>query len=222
MPRHVGAWTSSIALLVAAAALAWLAAGPFSLSPRLHAAAAQEPGTDTDGDTMPDLWEGFFGLEPGDLTDASADPDGDGLTNAQEYAARRHPVGRHVRHFAEGSTGYFDTTVALLNPSPTDTAHVALALLRESGGVVSHQVTLGPRERQTISIDDVLGTSAAVSLIVESDVPVAADRWMTWGTTGIGASLDSGAPAPGTTWYFAEASPHFSSSNQTRARTPVL
>ena len=27
---------------------------------------------------------------------------------------------------------------------------------------------------------------------------------MTWGTSGIGASLDSGAPAPATTWYFAE------------------
>ena len=27
---------------------------------------------------------------------------------------------------------------------------------------------------------------------------------MTWGTSGIGASLDSGSPAPATTWYFAE------------------
>ena len=73
----------------------------------LHAAVAQE--TDTDGDTMPDAWETFFGLNPNDPSDASGDPDGDGLTNAQEFAARRHPVGRHVRYFAEGSTGFFDT-----------------------------------------------------------------------------------------------------------------
>jgi hypothetical protein len=111
---------------------------------------------------------------------------------------------QYVRYFAEGSTGFFDTTLALLNPSPFETAHVTLKLLVESGGTVTHEVTLGPRQRQTISINDVLGLSAAVSLIVESDVPIAADRWMTWGTSGIGASLDTGAPAPGTTWYFAE------------------
>lgn len=111
---------------------------------------------------------------------------------------------RYVRYFAEGSTGFFDTTVAVFNPSPTETAHVTLTLLVESGGTVSHALTLGPRQRQTVSINEVLGVSAAVSIIVESDAPVAADRWMTWGDTGIGASLDSGAPAPGTTWYFAE------------------
>ena len=55
-----------------------------------------------------------------------------------------------------------------------------------------------------MSINAVLGVSAAVAIIVESDVPVAADRFMTWGTSGIGASLDSGSPAPATTWYFAE------------------
>jgi hypothetical protein len=187
---------------VAVATLVGLYAGPLSSSLHLHAAAAQE--IDSDGDTMPDVWEEFFGLNPDDPNDAAGNPDADDLTNAQEYAARRHPNGRHVRYFAEGSTGFFDTTVALLNPSPTETAHVALALLVESGGIVSHRLTLDPRQRQTISINDVLGSSAAVSIIVESDVPVAADRWMTWGTTGIGASLDSGAPAPGTTWYFAE------------------
>ena len=117
---------------------------------------------------------------------------------------RRHPLGHHVRYFAEGSTGYFDTSVAVLNLSTTDTAHVALALLSESGGVVSHRFTLAPRQRQSVSINTVLGASGAVAIIVESDVAVAADRFMTWGTSGIGASLDSGASAPATTWYFAE------------------
>jgi hypothetical protein len=160
--------------------------------------------TDTDGDTMPDDWETFFGLDPNDGADAAGDLDGDGLTNAQEYAAGRHPVGRFARYFAEGSTGFFDTTVAVLNMSATDTAHVSLALLRESGGVTTHRVTLAPRGRQSVSLNAVLGTSAAVSIIVESDVAVAADRTMTWGTTGVGLSLDSGAPSPATTWYFAE------------------
>ena len=159
---------------------------------------------DTDGDTMPDAWEEFFGLDPEDPSDAAGDPDGDGLTNAQEYAARRHPIGRHTRFFAEGSTGYFDTSVGVLNVSPTATAHVALALLTEGGGVVSHQLSLEPRQRRSVSINTVLGLSAAVSIIVESDAPIVADRFMTWGSSGVGASLDSGAPAPATTWYFAE------------------
>ncbi len=50
--------------------------------------------------------------------DAGGDPDGDGLTNAQEFAARRHPVGLHTRYFAEGSTGFFDTSVAVAQPEP--------------------------------------------------------------------------------------------------------
>ena len=200
-PR-VGPWTWFTPLLVAAAAVVWFGAGPTTISRVLYAAAAQE--TDTDGDTMPDAWETFFGLNPGDPADAGGDPDGDGLTNAQEYAARRHPVGLHTRYFAEGSTGFFDTSVAVLNLSETATAHVAIALLDEAGGVVPHQLTLGPRQRQTVSINAVLGVAAAVAIIVESDVPVAADRTMTWGTSGIGTSLDSGAPTPATTWYFAE------------------
>ena len=168
------------------------------------AAPASAQPADADGDTMPDTWETFFGLNPNDPADAAADPDGDGLTNAQEFAAGRHPFGLFARYFAEGSTGFFDTDLAVLNLSTTATAHVSVALLNESGGVTSHQITLAPRGRRSVSLDTILGTAAAVSIIVESDVAIAADRAMTWGTSGIGLSLDSGAPAPATTWYFAE------------------
>ena len=192
-------------LLLVLVALVLLSTRGGSSMPFLHAAgAAGAQETDTDSDTMPDAWETFFGLNPNDAGDATGDPDSDGRTNAQEFADGRHPNGVHMRYFAEGSTGYFDTSVGVLNLSETETAHVAIALLNEVGGVVSHRFTLAPRARQTVSINQVLGISAAVAIVVESDVPVAADRWMTWGTTGIGASLDSGAPAPATTWYFAE------------------
>ena len=40
---------------------------------------------DTDMDGMPDWWEKKYNLDPNDPNDATGDPDGDGLTNLEEY-----------------------------------------------------------------------------------------------------------------------------------------
>ena len=47
--------------------------------------------TDDDNDGMPDTWETENGLNPLDAADASLDPDGDGLTNLQEYQGDTDP-----------------------------------------------------------------------------------------------------------------------------------
>jgi hypothetical protein len=45
---------------------------------------------DSDGDSLPDVWERQFGTDPHQL-DADRDPDGDGLVNRDEYLAGTNP-----------------------------------------------------------------------------------------------------------------------------------
>jgi len=46
---------------------------------------------DTDGDTLPDAWELFYGLNPSDPADALLDYDGDGLDSLGEYQHSTNP-----------------------------------------------------------------------------------------------------------------------------------
>jgi len=48
--------------------------------------------SDADGDGMSDGWEEEFGLDPDDPGDADEDPDGDGLSNLEEFLARTDPT----------------------------------------------------------------------------------------------------------------------------------
>ena len=46
---------------------------------------------DDDNDRMPDTWERRFGYDPFNAGEADLDPDGDGISNADEYAAGSRP-----------------------------------------------------------------------------------------------------------------------------------
>ena len=48
--------------------------------------------TDTDHDGMPDAWEGKYGCDPSNASDASRDKDGDGYTNLEEYLNGTDPT----------------------------------------------------------------------------------------------------------------------------------
>lgn len=79
-------FTLAFAAPTVARAQSWpeLASSAFTLDTSL-------PRLDTDSDGLPDAWELLHGLDPTDPADAAADPDGDSLTNLQEYNAGFDP-----------------------------------------------------------------------------------------------------------------------------------
>ena len=105
------------------------------------------PTHDSDGDGMPDQWETFFGLNPASNADAGGDPDNDGLTNLQEFQKGGHPFGAFKRYFAEGSTGFFDTSFGIVNLNATEDAKVQLTFMGESGVIGTHRVTIPAGKR---------------------------------------------------------------------------
>jgi hypothetical protein len=171
--------------------------------------AGPPPVTDGDVDGLPDAWEVQFGLDPTLAVNphgATGDPDGDGIPNSEEYAKGTHPRGVEKRYFAEGVVNsFFETQIALLNPGGT-AARVLLRLQPQSGAEVPHFINVPAGSRRTVS-SATLGSliTAPFSTLIESDVPVVADRTVAWaGGAGYGSHTETAVLSPATTWYLAE------------------
>jgi hypothetical protein len=70
-------------------------------------------------------------------------------------------------------------------------------------------VALPPRSRRTVNAEDVGGLAAAeFSTVIESDLPVVADRTMRWDATGYGSHAETSIASPALLWYLAEGATH--------------
>ena len=178
-----------------------VAGKPVSVS---QSATSSSPA-DTDGDSMPDDWETFFGLNPASASDATLDPDGDGVINRDEYTAQTHPRGDYRRQFAEGTTvAPFRTEFALLNLS-SKTARVLVRFVTTDGRVIGWRLQVGANRRASLAAADVPGLAGtAFGATIESDQKIAAEREITWGAPVYGSHSDSGTATLSATWYLAE------------------
>ncbi len=108
--------------------------------------------------------------------------------------------------FAEGATGsFFNTFLLLANPDETRTAHVTVSYLLTDGTVIPVTHDIAPSSRQTYNVatEAPALASAAMSAVVESDVPIVAERSMYWPPDWTEAHNTPGAIETGTVWAVA-------------------
>jgi subtilisin-like proprotein convertase family protein len=114
-------------------------------------------------------------------------------------------------YLAEGSTGFFDTEIALANPHASQ-ARASVTFLESDGSTLLEERLLPPMSRTTIRIADIDGLeSTPVSTIVSSldMLPLGVERTMSWVAASYGSS---GGEAIGQTrlkWLFAEGAQGF-------------
>jgi hypothetical protein len=115
------------------------------------------------------------------------------------------------RYLAEGATGpFFDTHINVSNPGGA-LASVLLTFLKADATTVLHALSVPPLSQRSVLVDQIPDMQdTAFATVVESEVPVVADRTMTWNgaTTVYGSHAEGGLPGPSTTWYLAEGATH--------------
>jgi hypothetical protein len=167
---------------------------------------------DVDADGIGDDWETLFELDWLNPADAASDADGDGRTNADEYAAFTHPTAlpSATRYFAEGAqSSFFAAQFAFLNPDTLTAAVVQVRFVASDGSLSTQPITVPPLSRRTMNAGglNVLG-STEFTTIIESNVAIIVDRTMTWDSAGYGSHAETSIAAPSTNWYLAEGATH--------------
>jgi len=80
------------------------------------------PAPDTDEDGLPDWWEEQYGFDINDASDATADPDGDGMNNLAEFEAGTHPNDTTAPEFISVATDCSLNTITMTFSEKLDEA----------------------------------------------------------------------------------------------------
>jgi len=110
--------------------------------------------------------------------------------------------------FAEGSQGFFQTFLLVINPNPTPT-QVSFTFLRENDTPVVKTITVGATSRLTLDCGTVAEIqNRSFGVAVHATQPIMAERSMYFGTIPgrlwSGGTESAGVTAPSTHWFLAE------------------
>lgn len=189
-------------------ALASLNNGPGS-------AAATFWGPDDVADGLKDTWANRYTVQP------YGDEDGDGVLSKDEFSLGSHPRGAYRRYFAEGVVTdhplggvHFKESIAILNPTGAS-ARVHVRVQQSKFAERWHPAAVVDVEAQRQRVIDLRAIAGPmggdVSVELEADRDIVADRRVMWGRPGFGeegSHLERALPAPSRTWFMAEGATH--------------
>ena len=138
-----------------------------------------------------------------ELVPVAADPSAD--LRAQLDSLRQAADQSTVRarwYFAEGNAFNFAERLAVLNPGGS-TASVRFNLLRQPGPAVLRDASVPAGGRADLIVNNEFSDTSDVPAIIESNAPVIAERFMTFGND---LTSGPGVRQPARVWYFAEGS----------------